>query len=238
MHLLLLEDDPVWTAVLEKALHQAGHSCTTYANVAAVKAALRRDSFDLLLLDWNLPDATGYDLLLWAKERLDPCPPVIMVTSRSGSDDIVRALNAGADDFVIKPCEADVLNARIGAVIRRVDVPDQSPSDKEILSGAAFDHSNGVVEIGGEAIKLTEREFNLALILFRNIGRPMGRAHLLDRVWGSTPDTQTRTLDVHISRIRNRLGLRAEKGIRLLPVYNFGYRLEQLIPAPQLENQG
>jgi len=228
LHLLILEDDPVWGGVLEMALNRAGHSCTTCVNVAAVKTVLRQDSFDLLLLDWNLPDATGYDLLLWAKDRLDPCPPVIMVTSRSDSGDIVRALDAGADDFVIKPCDADVLNARIGAVIRRVNVAEQSSCDKENFTGAIFDHGTGTVDIGGQSVKLTEKEFSLALLLFRNIGRPMGRAHLLDRVWGSSPDTQTRTLDVHISKIRNRLGLRAEKGFRLLPVYSFGYRLEQM----------
>jgi DNA-binding response OmpR family regulator len=236
LHLLVLEDDPIWRAALENALQYEGYNCTTCSNVAAAKSVLRRDSFDLLLLDWNLPDATGYDLLLWIRERLEPRPPVIMVTSRSGAEDIVQALNAGADDFVVKPCEADVLKARVGAVIRRVSPPPGVRPEVEELSGAIFHRDTRIVDIAGQSIELTDREFILALILFQNIGRPLGRGYLLERVWGAKPDLQTRTLDVHISKIRSRLGLRAESGFRLLPVYNFGYRLEKMLPETALEN--
>ena len=235
MHLLILEDDPVWKEVVETTLKNAGHSYTSCLSVAAMKSSLRQDSFDLLLLDWNLPDGTGYDLMLWTKERLDSPPPIIMVTSRSDSNDIVQALGAGADDFIIKPCEPQVLAARIAAVMRRVLPQDQPSSGIEQVSSVTFDHGASVVEIGGQTVKLTEKEFSLALMLFRNMGRPMGRTHLLERIWGTNPDIQTRTLDVHVSKIRNRLGLRAEKGFRLLPVYNFGYRLEQMAQTKTLE---
>lgn len=228
MRVLVLEDDPVWRAEVEGMLRGAGHSFASCSSGAAFKAELQRDSFDLLLLDWNLPEITGYDLLLWARSRFTPCPPVIMITSRTDPEDIVRALNAGADDFVIKPCNRDVLIARISAVVRRAYPFDASAGGTVELSGAIFDEVERCVTINGEAVSLTETEFNLALALFRNIGRAMGRAHLLELIWGASPDTRTRTLDVHISKIRTRLGLRAENGFRLLPIYRFGYRLERM----------
>lgn len=228
MRLLVLEDDPVWRAEVEGVFREDGYSCVGCSNGAAIKTVLQRDSFDLLMLDWNLPDATGFELLLWVREHLDPCPPVVMVTSRSDAEDIVRALNAGADDFVIKPCDRDILKARVSAVLRRAYPIDSGSGGQVELSGVIFDELSRNVEIGGEVVSLTTTEFKLALTLFQNIGRAMSRSHLLDSVWGNVPDTETRTLDVHISKIRTRLGLRAEKGFRLLPIYSFGYRLERM----------
>ena len=223
-----LEDDQVWQREVEAIVTGAGHTCLSFLTVASLLTALRRESFDLLLLDWNVPDGTGFEVLRWAQENLTPCPPVIMITSRNDPEDIVEALRGGADDYAVKPCEPGVLAARIEAVLRRSYPINETPSKRETHSGAEFLHDAYSVRLNGQDVTLTAKESNLALTLFRNIGRPMSRAHLLETVWGQSQDIQTRTLDVHVSKIRTRLGLRPENGFRLLPVHSFGYRLEMV----------
>lgn len=228
MRIAILEDDPSLSELVEIVLEAAQHSCHSYRDCRSMKVALRQESFDLLLLDWNLPDAEGVDLLGWARENCDPCPPVIMVTSRSDSADIVAALEAGADDYVVKPIQPDVLTARVSALLRRTYPPLADSQSVEVLHGMTFDHGSCTVTLGGEAMTLTAKEFGLALVLFRNLHRALSRSHLLEAVWGRNPDLPTRTLDVHVSRLRSRLGLRPEKGFRLTPVHSFGYRLETI----------
>lgn len=232
LRLGLLEDDAVWRAEAERIVTSAGHSCHPFPTVTALRTALRRESFDLLLLDWNLPDSSGLELLRWAQEHLNPCPPVIMVTSRNDAQDIVGALEAGADDYIVKPCDPEVLAARIGALLRRAYATPATPDKQETLWDLTFHHDRQAVTVRSEDVTLTAKEFNLALLLFRNMDRPMSRAHLFETVWGRSSDIQTRTLDVHISKIRSRLGLRPENGFRLLPVHSFGYRLEKTVSDP------
>lgn len=231
MRVALLEDDSSFRAQIETILEASGHSCHSFATSRALTKALRQDSFDLLLLDWNLPDFDGIDLLRWARANLDDCPPVIMVTSRAEQKDIVEALEAGADDFVTKPIQQNVLTARIAALLRRSYKP-AAETGVEELFGASFDHGKCSVALHGETVTLTAKEFGLALLLFRNMHRAMSRTHLLELVWGRNPDLPTRTLDVHVSRLRARLGLRPEKGYRLTPVHSFGYRLELIDAVP------
>lgn len=228
MRLALLEDDGALRRDIEQIVTDAGHFCHAFPNGRALLTSLRRDSYDLLLLDWNLPDLSGLEILQWARENLTPCPPIMMITSRSDNDDIVTALEAGADDYVIKPVEPSVLSARIGALLRRSYSGEPPPGGREVHGDAVFDHSACTVHIHGEEISLTAKEFGLALILFRNMHRAMSRAHLLEAVWGRNPDLPTRTLDVHISRLRGQLSLRPERGFRLTPVYSYGYRLEAI----------
>lgn len=234
MRLALLEDDSSFRSQIETIVLRAGHSCHVFETARALIKALRQESFDLLLLDWNLPDMTGVELLGWARESLSECPPVIMVTSRAEQSDVVEALAAGADDYVTKPIQESVLTARIAALLRRSYRP-ASDSGVETLFGASFDHGHCSVAIAGKATTLTSKEFGLALILFRNMHRAMSRTHLLELVWGRNPDLPTRTLDVHVSRLRSHLGLRPEHGFRLTPVHSFGYRLELVDAVPQAQ---
>ncbi len=228
MRLGVLEDDPAFRSEIDTIMASAGHACHSFPTSRALTTALRQESFDLLLLDWNLPDFSGLQLLSWARVNLDPCPPVIMVTCRIDNADIVAALEAGADDYVVKPVDPSVLAARVGALLRRTYPVAVPVSGKEELWGAVFDHSALTVRISGDEVTLTTKEFGLALALFRNMHRAMSRTHLLEAVWGRNPDLPTRTLDVHVSRLRARLSLRPERGYRLMPVHSFGYRLETM----------
>lgn len=213
-----------------------GHVCHAYEGARALKSALREESFDLLLLDWNLPESSGLELLDWARQNLNPCPPVIIVTNRTDSDDIVTALHAGADDYIVKPYDRNVLLARIEALLRR-SYPGPAVEDRETISGVTFDHIHRIVTRNGRKVPLAAKQFGVALTFFRNIGRPLSRAYLLEAVWGRNPDLPSRTLDVHVSKVRTLLDLRPEAGFRLLPVHGFGYRLEAMAFSTSEEAQ-
>lgn len=233
MRVAVLEDDLPLRHQLEEIVTGAGHFCHAFGNSRALITSLRVQSYDLLLLDWNVPDMDGLELLGWARSNLSPCPPVIMITSRAENEDVVEALEAGADDYVIKPVVPRVLVARIEALLRRTYIEEQPTAGTEEHCGVRFDHGTSTVRILGEEIELTAKEFGLALTLFRNVHRAMSRMHLLEAVWSRDPEIATRTIDVHISRIRTRLGLRPERGFRLAPVYSYGYRLEVIDQQPK-----
>lgn len=231
MRIAILEDEAPLAELMSIILERAGHRCHQFKDIRSLMRLLRQESFDLLLLDWHLPDGSGLDLLHWARTHCDPCPPTIMVTARSESDDIVKALEAGADDYVIKPIDEKVLEARVSAVLRRTYKASNEELDSEFLHGARFDQAATTVTMAGVTTCLTAKEFLLTLTFFRHLGRPLSRPHLLEAVWGRNPDLPTRTLDVHISRIRNRLSLKLENGFQLTSVHGFGYRLEKVMPS-------
>ena len=231
MRVGILEDDPALADQLAQALESAGHNPHQFRTGASLVTALKRDTFDLLVLDWNLPDTSGIDVLTWARGHLDSMPPVLFVTSRGEEADIVRALNLGADDYVVKPIRVPELLARVGALLRR-SFPAQTPDIQE-FDDVRFELNRQGVTVRGTDVIVTNKEFTLALLFFQNLNRPLSRAYLLEKIWGVSADLQTRTLDAHVSRIRAKLGLRPEAGYRLAPVYSYGYRLEKFEGEPE-----
>ena len=231
MRLAILDDDAALGDYVARLMMNSGHQVQAFKDAKSMLKALRQDSFDLLLLDWVLPDSSGLDVLRWVGENLDPAPPTIMITVRGGEADIVSGLTAGADDYVVKPLRDSVLKARVEALLRRV-YGSRSRGPIERFGRHVFDLHRRAVTIDGTTIATTAKEFALALLLFRNLSRPLSRNYILEAVWGSSRDTESRTLDAHISQIRSRLGLRPENGLRLSSVYGFGYRLEEIEGAP------
>ena len=227
MRVAALDDDEAQVERVEQLLAGAGHRCVGFRAADALIATLRRETYDLLILDWNLPDMSGVDVARWARANLEPAPPILMLTSRTAEEDVVEGLNAGADDYVGKPVQPAVLLARVNALLRRA-YPASGATRTETYGDHVFDTAAETASVAGEAVSLTAKEFSLALLLFRNIHRALSRAHILEAVWGRNPDLPTRTLDMHVSRVRTKLGLRPEYGFRLAPVYSYGYRLEQL----------
>jgi len=227
MRIAILEDDPALAGQMSHALQGDGHGSHVFRTGTALVTALKRDTFDLLVLDWNLPDMSGIDVLGWVREHLASIPPILFVTSRGDEIDIVRALNLGADDYVVKPIRVAELQARVGALLRR-SFPAQA-DDVQTFGDIRFDLARQIVIVRDDEVVVTLKEFSLALLLFQNLDRPLSRAYLLDKIWGISPDLQTRTLDAHVSRIRSKLGLRPESGYRLSPVYSYGYRLEKFV---------
>lgn len=225
MRIAVMEDDALLAELLCATLGAIGHDCHSIATGPAMLVRLRQESFDLLLLDWNVPGLSGLDVLIWVREHLDPSPPIIMITQRDAEEDVVAALDAGADDYITKPFQPAVVRARVDAVLRRRYMA-PSTASVETIAGLSFDHRDQTVVVDGKRVALTAKEFALAAMLLRNAQRPLSRAHLLETVWGRNPDLPTRTLDAHISKIRTKLQLVPERGFRLAPVYSFGYRLE------------
>jgi DNA-binding response OmpR family regulator len=228
-----LDDDEAQAEAIAKLMIEAGHSCFSFHTAKSFISTLRRETFDLLILDWNLPDMSGLETIAWAKENLSTVPPILLLTSRSAESDVVAGLNAGADDYVVKPVQSSVLLARVNALLRRT-YPDRAAASAEAFGDYRFQPAAEAVTVRGAAVPLTAKEFGLALLMFRNLHRALSRSHILEAVWGRNPDLPTRTLDMHISRIRTKLNLRPENGFRLAPVYSYGYRLERLDDEPQM----
>ena len=243
MKIAVLDDDPIQSETMAKTVEDMGYRPVVFSRAQALISALRRDTFDLLVVDWNLPDRSGLEVLAWARINLRPPPPMLLVTSRAEDEDIVAGLNAGADDYVTKPLSPAVLSARISALMRRA-YTQFSPGGIEVYGDTIFDGGAGSVSRGGVAVPMTAKEFALAQLLFRNLHRALSRTYILETVWGNEPNLNSRSLDMHVSRVRSKLNLRPEHGFRLTPIYSYGYRLERIIQSgdglstePPLEEQ-
>jgi two-component system, OmpR family, response regulator RegX3 len=226
MRIAYLEDDAAQSALVECWLGEVGHTCSSYAAGSQLLKALSRDTFDLCLLDWELPDGTGIEALSWIRGRPDLKLPVIFITVRAAEEDVVQALSAGAADYLIKPLRRQELLARIDAVARRAGLGNVELALIE-QQGLIIDPRTRTVTRGGQAVELTPKEFEVALFLLRHPGLIVSCGHLLEAVWRQSTNIDTRTVDTHVSRIRSKLGLNAAQGWRLSSVQNVGYRLER-----------
>ena len=200
---------------------------TTSPRVKPFIRNIKRDSYDVLILDWIVPDMDGYEVLRWVRENFDWPIPVVFVTAKDDEDDIVRALEQGADDYIVKPAKQRELNARISAVARRASTIDEAQNELE-FEPFYIDLNNHEIKRDGERVEVTQKEYELIVFLFKNIGRVMSRAHILESVWGRNPDINTRTVDTHVSRIRTKLALQQDAGWKLSSIYQHGYRLEKV----------
>ena len=230
MRIAIIDDEAEVRDFVAAALTAAGHVCYAFPNHRVLITKLRQETFDLLVVDWNMPEKSGIEILQWMRQNIDPPIPAIMLTNRNSDEDIITGLNAGADDYVIKPPQAPILVARVNALLRRT-APRETSGASETYGPYTLHPTLQTVVIDGETITLTAKEFELTAALFRNMHRALSRSYLLETVWGRNPDLPTRTLDAHISRVRAKLGLRPERGFRLTPVYSYGYRLEALEPG-------
>lgn len=229
MRIAILEDDPDQLALLERWLAQDGHDVHGYLTGREAMMRASRESFDLFVLDWQVPDVPGTEVLHWVRNNISRTVPILFVTVRDSEQDIVFALESGADDYMIKPARQNELLARVHALLRRA----YPREDEKLLSFPPFeiDIQRSEIRRAGARIELTPKEYDLAVVLFRNIGRLMSRGHLQESVWGRAGELATRTVDTHVSQVRKKLDLHAETGYRVVPVYNYGYRLEKCEPA-------
>ncbi|MEZ5738444.1 MAG: response regulator transcription factor [Burkholderiaceae bacterium] len=226
MRVAVLEDDEIQQRTIRDALTSAGMDVKIYGTGRELTFALRRESFDVMILDWTVPDTTGIELLK-SLPVTNQRAPVLFATIRDAEEDVVEALTAGADDFMAKPLRTAELVARLRALVRR----NQPATEEERFlqyDRFMFDLRTQSLQSDGEPIEMTQKEFHLALLLFRNIGRPLSRGHIREDVWGHDTDVPSRTMDTHVSRVRTKLNLRPEAGYLLAPVYSYGYRLEHL----------
>jgi len=222
----LLEDDPYMAELARLWLTDAGYEVVVFTTGEALIAAIPEGGFDLLIIDWILPDMQGDAVLSWVREYLDWLIPILFVTQKDREEDVVYVLELGADDYISKPVSQPILLARVKALLRR------SQQCKKLRCGNVecppykIDMSHHRISNEGVVVDLTQKEYELAAFLFKNIGRVVSRGEILESVWGLSSDVNTRTVDTHVSRLRNKLGFSSASGVKLSAVYQHGYRLE------------
>jgi DNA-binding response OmpR family regulator len=229
MRIAALDDEPLQLELIKRTMVSIGHECHTFDHGATLLRELRKETFDLLILDWQLPDISGPDVVRWVRANLDRRVPILFVTNRREERDIVEGLAAGADDFMVKPIRIGELAARVRALLRRIYA---SQGDTELVFGRyRFLIGMPILEMDGKPVDLKHREYELALFLFQNMGRLLSREHLREAVWGHGAEIPSRSLDTHISRLRNKLELRPANGYLLTAIYGLGYRFETMAAA-------
>ncbi len=226
MRIAIADDEPDVIAFLKSIIEEMGHAVVPYGDGNMLSQALVRETFDLLVLDWHIPGKDGLATLQWMQASMSERPPVIMMANRSAKKDISYALHAGAHDYITKPEDRAVVAARINAVLRNAGV---GAFDVKATYGKyLLDRIAQTVTINEKTIALTAKEFELADLFFRNADRTLSRHYIMETVWRTTAALATRTLDMHISRVRAKLDLQPENGFRIFTVFGYGYRLESI----------
>ena len=226
MKIALLEDNPQQSELVISWLTEAGHVVTHRADGKSFLKVFKADLFDLAILDWELPDQTGIDVLRQLRVVLKQTIPVIFTTQRDAEEDIVNALSNGADDYLIKPLRRAELMARIEAVRRRAGI--ETSEDILKIANIEVDNLKKEIRVNGEVIKSTQKEFGIAYEFLKNEGQVLSREYLLKQVWGVNADINTRTVDMHVSRVRRSLNINPEMGYRITTIFQHGYRLEKV----------
>lgn len=216
--IVLVEDDESIGRAMHDALAGHGYRVDWCRDAATATAAIEQATPGLVLLDAGLPDIDGFTLCRWLREQ-DRDLPIVLVTARDADIDIVVGLDAGANDYVTKPFSMSVLLARVRSQLRRADAIDPMASIK--IGKVQIDPASYVVTVDGEPVTLRRREFELLLVLAREVDRVVTRERLMSEVWDVHWDGSTKTLDMHIMALRRNLG----DAIAIATVRGVGYRM-------------
>lgn len=231
MRVAISDDEQEILDQVAAIVQNAGHEVACYRNGLDIQNALKRETFDVVMLDWNMPGRTGIEVLEWAVDNIASCPPFILLTSRPDKTDIVRGLEAGAIDYIVKPESDEVILARVEAAGRRNAGETQSRHAN--FGPYTLDRMEKSIAVKEKEAKVTAKEFDLIDLFFQNLHRPLSRGYLFSRVWGGNAEMETRTIDVHISRLRAKLDLNPENGFVIRTVFGFGYRMDEYIDDDQ-----
>lgn len=216
------EDDETVAQAVKEYLEQENFRVTVFSMLAGMKQALRSRHPDLVLLDWNMPDGQGNELCGWLRARW-PWLPVIFLTVRGDSHDVVGGFQKGADDYVVKPFELEVLHSRILALLRRTG---QVKVNCYHCDSLTLDMDKMSVFCDGEELVLSQPEYQILLLLMENKGKTVTRKQLLEKVWDSNGNyVNDNTLTVTIKRLREKL----HQPACLKTIRSFGYRMEDTL---------
>ncbi|MEY3567806.1 MAG: hypothetical protein RL587_245 [Actinomycetota bacterium] len=221
---LIVEDEDSFSEAMSFMLRKEGFEVSVANNGALAIEEFDRTGADIVLLDLMLPGLSGTEVCREIRKRSNV--PVIMVTAKDSEIDKVVGLELGADDYVTKPFSSRELIARIKAVLRRAGTEIEDASDILELGAVRIDVERHIVSVEGQQIKLPLKEFDLLLMLMRNAGRVLTRGQLIDRIWGSDYVGDTKTLDVHIKRLRAKIEKDPANPIHLMTVRGLGYKFD------------
>jgi two-component system phosphate regulon response regulator PhoB len=220
---LVVDDEPDITALVAYHLARAGYRVKTAATGPEALSALTAEPPDLVVLDLMLPGRSGYDVLRELRRREETRDVgVILLTARREEVDRLKGLTEGADDYLTKPFSPDELVLRVKAVLRRLQAPALAGGQLLKAGPITVDRSALTASVDGAPVELTPIEFRLLLLLLERRGRVQSRPQLLESVWQAQPDVQTRTVDMHVKRLRAKLG---RAGALIETVRGFGYRV-------------
>lgn len=226
MRIAVVEDDREQAARIQEILSSGGHECVSFSSASAFRKGMRDAQFDFFILDKRLNDASGIELLFWLRQHIGNAVPILVLTADAIDENVAEALLAGADDYVVKPVGRAALLARVQVLSRRANP--QANTGKPLTIGKYVIDPNGhSVILDGEPVVLTPREFDLAFFLFHHMGKVVARDVIEKAVWGRSFEQDSHTLATHISRLRIKLSLRPENGVKLTAVYSLGYRLDE-----------
>lgn len=212
--ILVVEDEKAISDLIVFNLKRNGYQCTALYDGKSAADLLEDNTFDLILLDIMLPEINGYELM----EYIRPMGiPVIFITAKASLDDKIKGLTSGAEDYLVKPFEIAELLARIHIVLRRYNKTENQLIFKDI----EVDVENRLLTKAGNEVKLTPKEFDLFVLLLRNINMTLFKERIFESIWETEWQPESRTVDLHIQRLRKKLGLKDE----LKTIYNTGYRL-------------
>ena len=222
--ILVVEDEVSFSDPLSYLLEKEGYDVAVAETGPDAITAFDTDGADLVLLDLMLPGLSGIDVCRAIRQRSNV--PVIMLTAKDGEIDKVVGLEIGADDYVTKPYSSRELLARIKAVLRRNNEPEELLPSTIEGGPVRMDVDRHVVAVDGTQVSLPLKEFELLEMLLRNVGRVLTRVQLIDRVWGSDYVGDTKTLDVHIKRLRAKVEPDPAKPVHIVTVRGLGYKFE------------
>jgi two-component system phosphate regulon response regulator PhoB len=222
-HILIVDDEPDIVELLDYNLRQAGYTVVNARDGASALAAIRRQRPDLIVLDLMLPDIPGTEVCRRLRKDADTeAIPILMLTARSEEIDRVVGFEVGADDYVVKPFSPREIVLRVQALLRRARPRGEGEIDRVRMGPLEIDVPRHRVTVAGEEVPLTALEFKLLLDLASRRGRVQSRDDLLERVWGYAPGIETRTVDTHVKRLREKLG---EARDYIETVRGVGYRM-------------
>lgn len=215
MKILIAEDDEMIADILSRGLNRAGYPCECVYDGAEAAGLLDENRYDLILLDIMLPGTDGYELMEYIK---DFGIPVIFITAKTRLEDKVKGFQLGADDYITKPFELAELTARVKAVLRRYN----KIQDTISAAGIEVDTLSRTVRKDGQPVELTAKEYELLLLFLRNRNIALYRERIYEEVWGGEFDPDSRTVDIHVARLKRKMGIEDF----IVTVRGVGYRLE------------
>ena len=215
--ILIVEDDRELSTLLTDFLRAEGYTVSAVDSGDRALQLFERYGARLVVLDINLPDVNGFAVCSKLRENADT--PILIVSCRTDKDDKLNGLDLGADDYIEKPYDIDILTAKIKGIFRR-------RYQRDILSadGVTLNLADRTAVIDGKSIELPAKEFELLALLISNRGKAMKKEYLFNTVWGSDSDSELQTLHVHINRLRQKLGDDPKNAKRLLTVWGVGYK--------------
>lgn len=220
---LVVDDEPEIVALVAYHLAKSGYRVATASSGQDAIDQTRRERPALIVLDLMLPGMSGFDVLEQLRgDDQTRDVAVLMLTARRDEPDRIRGLSLGADDYLTKPFSPPELVLRVGAILRRIGTAPSNSGDILTIGAMRIDKAAMTVDVDEARLDLTPTEFKLLMTLVERRGRVQGRAHLLETVWEAAPDIQTRTVDMHIQRLRTKMGV---AGDMIETVRGFGYRL-------------